>query len=98
MGPVERFLQRNFIFIRKYERWLKRNLKTCLKRNLKISIFCGPRRATRTGGGGPTVSGDALYDDDAPRNDLNNPAALFGVENPEAYPSKKTFGKQRSRR
>ena len=42
--------------------------------------------AHEDGGGGLTVSGDALYDDDTPSNDLNALAVLFGVEYPEAYP------------
>ena len=42
------------------------------------------------GGGRPTLSSDALYDDDKSRNDLNALAASFGVEYPEAYPSKKS--------
>ena len=45
------------------------------------------------GGGGPTLSSDALYDDDTSRNDLNALAASFGVEYPEAYPSKKSLRK-----
>ena len=48
------------------------------------------------GGGGPTLSSDALYDDDTSRNDLNALAASFGVEDPEAYPSKRSLRKAAS--
>jgi hypothetical protein len=93
MGPVERFLQRNSIFhqeIRKMAQSKSENMPEIKSEDFDV---LRAEAGHEDGGGGPTLSSDALYDDDTSRNDLNALAASFGVEYPEAYPSKKSLRK-----
>ena len=93
MGPVERFLQRNSIFhqeIRKMAQSKSENVPEIKSEDIGV---LRAEAGHEDGGGGPTLSSDALYDDDTSRNDLNALAASFGVEYPEAYPSKKSLRK-----
>jgi hypothetical protein len=93
VGPVERFLQRNSIFhqeIRKMAQSKSENVPEIKSEDIDV---LRAEAGHEDGGGGPTLSSDALYDDDTSRNDLNALAASFGVEYPEAYPSKKSLRK-----